>query len=184
MKFAEKMDFKSFDWRILKKYTSTSAVNDFNHFLENLPQHVTQSMLIAGGIAWLAAGITGVYTVVKTQELTKLRTELQEAEAINPVVPNVSNVPVSTAEITAFAEKLDKFYKNLGIKGQGSTITISGAQTLFFGEFREAVGHVLNGGQGWRVEIEKLCIGRECDKMPLSATLKINKVSVTNPLEN
>jgi len=37
-------------------------------------------------------------------------------------------------------------------------------------------------GQGWRVSLENLCVGRECDKRhKLAVSLKVNKVSVEKP---
>jgi hypothetical protein len=39
-----------------------------------------------------------------------------------------------------------------------------------------------NGGSGWRVSLDKMCVGRECgDKDKLGVSLKVNKVSVENP---
>lgn len=172
---------KNFDWRSLKKYTSPRAMEDLNSFLENLPEHVSKSMLIAAGLAWALAGGTGIYTTIQLQNLTTLRVEFEEAKAINPIIPKVETLAVSSATVSKFAEEIDTIYNGLNIKAQGSSITITGTETRAFGQFREAVGHVLNGGQEWRVDIDKICIGRECEKFPLSASLKIHKISISNP---
>ena len=65
----------------------------------------------------------------------------------------------------------------------GSAVSITSKATAGYAEFREAVGHVQNGGQGWRVNVDKLCVGRECKSFPLAALLKINKVSVEMPTQ-
>ena len=58
---------------------------------------------------------------------------------------------------------------------------ITSTRTTNFGEFREAIGHVYNGGVGWRVGLDKLCVGRECDqKHKLAVALSLKQVSVEN----
>lgn len=178
------LDFKSlksFDWRSLKKYTSSQSADDLNAFLEKLPQNVGQTMLVITGVAWAAAGALGLYTTVQLQNLTELRAELEEAEALKPAVPVIQDVAVDTQAIKAFVDKMVETYNGIDIKASGSSIIITAKSTAQFGRFREAVGHVQNGGSGWRVNIDRLCVGRECGKEPLAASLKINKVSVQRP---
>jgi hypothetical protein len=172
---------KSFDWRSLQKYTSPKAADDLNVFLEKLPQNAGKTMLIIAGIAWAAAGSMGLYTTMQLQQLTKLRMALQEADALKPIVPAVKDVPVDKAEVENFIAKTQDTYGGLKIKAVGPVITITADSTGFFGQFREAIGHVQNGGSGWRVNIDRLCVGRECAQQPLGAALKINKVSVEKP---
>lgn len=169
---------KEFDWRSLQKYTSPKASRDFNSFLEKLPQNAGQTMLIIAGVAWATAGATGLFTTVQIQKLTEVRAELQEANAVQPSVPQIKDVAVSPKEVETFVEKVQNTYRGLKISSNGPRITITATTTAAFGQFREAVGHVQNGGSGWRVNIDKFCVGRECKKYPLFASLRINKVSV------
>lgn len=175
------MDLKSFDWRSLKKYLQPQAANDLNSFLERLPQTAGNPVLIAGGIAWAMAGMLGLYTFIQTQQMIELRAKLKDTAALVPVVPKITDVAVSAAEVDKFAKDLAEIYRGLTIKAAGSTIQITTADTARFAEFREAIGHVQNGGSGWRVSVERLCVGRECDREKLAALLKINKVSVVSP---
>ncbi len=175
------MDFKSFDWRALKKYTSPKAAGDLNHFIESLPHRVGQSALVAAGIAWATGAAIGLYATVETKKLTEMRADLLETEALKPSVPAVKDVPVGQEDLKKFAETLSSLYPDLNIKQQGASLNITSDQTTNFGQFREAVGHVQNGGTGWRVTVDKLCVGRECDREKLAALLKINKVSVEKP---
>lgn len=170
--------FKDFDWRSLKKLTNANAADDFNHFLEKLPQNTSQTLLIIAGITWAAAGAIGLFTTVQLQKLTEIRAELQEAEVLKPKVPQIKDVAVNGAEVTKFVDRTKDTYGGLTITARGPTISITADTTAAFGQFREAIGHVQNGGSGWRVNIEKFCVGRECERYPLSAQLKINKVSV------
>ena len=172
---------KSFDWRSLQKYTSPQAAGDFNAFLEKLPGNVGQSMLLMAGVAWAAAGAMGIFTTLQLKELTTLRTSLQSADAMKPSVPVIKDVPLPPKDISDFVDKMNGIYEGLSIKATGSTIVITATDTAAFGQFREAIGHIQNGGSGWRVTIDRLCVGRECDKQPLAASLKINKVSVDKP---
>jgi hypothetical protein len=175
------LDLKSFDWRVLKKVMDPKASADLNVFLEKLPQTAGQTVLIAAGIAWAGAAMLGLYTAVQTQELIKLRAELKSTEAMRPIVPTISDVPVSTGQIQSFAESMAATYRGLQIRPQGAGVFIMSPNTGNFGEFREAIGHVQNGGSGWRVSIERLCVGRECEREKLAALLRINTVSVDTP---
>ncbi|MEM8833360.1 MAG: hypothetical protein AAGB32_02350 [Pseudomonadota bacterium] len=176
------MDFKSFDLGKYKKYFGAHSSQDLNRFLEALPQNAGQTVLIAAGIAWGMAAAAGLYAAVQAQSLTELRATLKETQALKPSVPTIKNVAIPKTEVEKFVEQAKKTYRGLDIKSQGSTVIITAASTSNFAEFREAIGHVQNGGNGWRVSLEKLCVGRECDKRSkLAASLKVNKVSVENP---
>jgi hypothetical protein len=175
------LNFKSFDMRMLQKLMQPSAANDFNAFLEKLPVLVGNQVLMAGGIAWAAAAALGLYTFIDTKKLIEMRAELKNTEALKPMVPKITDIPVSAAEVDKFAKELADIYRGLSIKSQGSSIYITASDTSHFAEFREAIGQVQNGGSGWRVSVDKLCVGRECDRDKLAALLKINKVSVDKP---
>ena len=172
------MDFKSFDWRLLKRYVSPQATQDLNHFLENLPQHTGNSILVAAAVIWACAGGLGLYTFVQSRALAELRTELVNTESVVPKVPKVTNVAESPSQVKDFVESIKGFYKDLEIKANGSSVMISGNDTRFFPEFREAIGHVQNGGPAWRINIETICVGRECKGKPLAIELKVNTVSI------
>ena len=170
--------FKDFDWRSLKKYTSPQAADDLNAFLEKLPQNAGQTMLIIAGVTWGVAGAVGLYTTVQLQKLTEIRAAYQEAEALKPSVPKVQDVPVNPKEVEDFVKKITDTYTGLKISASGPTISLTATTLNSFGQFREAMGHVQNGGTGWNVNVQSFCVGRECERYPLSASLRINKVSV------
>ncbi len=173
------MNFKSFNWKYIQRYTSSKATGDFNRFLEKLPQNAGQTVLIAAAIAWGTAAALGLFTAIQTQKMIDLRAELKATEALKPSVPKIKTVGINKKDVEKFVTKAKESYKGLDIKANGSTIIITGQSTVNFTEFREAVGHVQNGGNGWRVSLEKLCVGRECDKQyKVAASLQVNKVSV------
>lgn len=172
---------QSFDWRSLKKYANPKVADDINAFLEKMPQNAGKTMLVIVGVAWATAGAVGLFTVMQLQEITKLRAELQSAEALKPIVPVITDIPVSGKDVESFVEKMKDVYEGIEIRANGASIVLTGTDTSSFAQFREAIGHVQNGGSGWRVSIDRLCVGRECDKQPLGASLKINKVSVEKP---
>ncbi len=172
---------KSYNFASLQKYLQPKAADDLNHFLEGLPHTVGHQVLIAAGIAWVAAGAFGLYTFIETKKMIELRAKLSDMKSLKPLVPEIKNVPVTPDEVSTFVQELSEIYRGLSIKSQGSTIQITAADTSRFAEFREAVGHVQNGGAGWQVSVERLCVGRECDRDKLAVLLKINKVSVDKP---
>lgn len=175
------MNFKVQNFQSLQKYLQPKAVGDFNNLLESLPQTVGNRVLIAAGIAWIAAGALGLYTFIETGKMIELRAKLSDMKSLKPLVPKIKDVPVTQEEVGKFTQELSTIYRGLSIKSQGSTIQITASDTSRFAEFREAVGHVQNGGNGWRVSVDRLCVGRECDKDKLAVLLKINKVSVDKP---
>lgn len=177
------MDFKSFDFNAaLRKITDPKSTGDLNLFLEKLPQNAGQTVLIAAGIAWAMAGALGLFTAIETSQMTEMREKLKDMQALKPHVPKIKDVPISKTEVEKFVAEIKDVYKGLDIRANGSVILITAKNTAQFAEFREAVGHVQNGGSGWRVSVDKLCVGRECDRQhKLGASLKINKVSVEKP---
>jgi hypothetical protein len=175
------LNFKSSNFRSLQKYLQPKAAGDLNLFLESLPKTAGNQVLIAAGIAWIAAGAFGLYTFIETKKMIELRAKLSDIKALKPLVPTIKDAPVAADEVGKFAKELSEIYRGLNIRSQGSTIQITATDTSRFAEFREAVGHVQNGGSGWQVNVERLCVGRECDKDKLAILLKINKVSVDKP---
>lgn len=176
------LDLKKIDLSIMKKLMDPKSAGDLNAFLEKLPQNAGQTILIAAGIAWAMAGALGLYATIQAKALTELRAELKEAEALTPIVPTIKDVPIATAEVEAFIKKVTDSYKGLTLSVNGSNIVITSPQTSNFAQFREAISHMQNGGSGWRVSLEKLCVGRECGQSEkLAVSLKVNKVSVENP---
>lgn len=169
---------KSFDWRSLSRFASPQAAEDLNVFLEKLPQNSGKTMIGIAIVAWCVAGGVGLYTTVQMQKLTELRAQLQSAEAVKPRVPKITDVAVNATEVQTFAESAKEIYQGLSIRSNGASIEVSAKTTAAFGQFREAIGHIQNGGSGWRVNIEKFCVGRECTPEPLYTIVKISKVSV------
>jgi hypothetical protein len=172
---------KSFDVRVLKRYLNPQASDDLNRFLEKLPQHAGNTVLIAAGIAWGAAAALGLFAMMQTKQLTELRGELQASEALKPVVPVVKMAPASPAEIKEFIENIKNIYTNMNINGNANTVTIQSKDTGQFNQFREAIGHVVNGGNGWKIRIESFCVGRECAQNTLNAVLKVEKLQINKP---
>ncbi|MDH5722469.1 MAG: hypothetical protein OEY94_03995 [Alphaproteobacteria bacterium] len=172
------MKLKKFNWQSLKRYMDPKAVDDMNIFLEKLPQNTNKTLLIITGVVWVSAAGLGLFTTVKIQEFSELSSQREESAALVPSVPQIKDKAVSPQEVASFVEELQETYKGLEIKGNSSNIVIRAKSTAQFGEFREAIGHVQNGGSGWRVNVDKLCIGKECKQFPLAVALKINRISV------
>lgn len=176
------MNSKSVNWNAaLKKLTSPKAGQDLNDFLERMPQTAGHTILIAAGIAWASAAAIGLFTTVQIQNMTELRSQLKDAQALRPIVPTIRDVPINPEDIKVFADDLTRIYPDLSIRNSGGSLQITAKSTANFAQFREAVGHVQNGGSGWRVSAERLCVGRECANDKLAILLKINKVSVDKP---
>ncbi len=171
-----------FDFSQFQKYFSMKSSDDLSHFLEKLPHHAGHTVLIAAGIVWAIAAAGGLYMTIQIQQLTELRAELKDTKALKPIVPIIKNVAVSDAELKKFVERAQKGYRGVTMTTKKSEIVVSAPKTINFTEFREAIGHVLNGRPGWKVSISKMCVGRECSSaQKLTVSMKVNKVSVEKP---
>ncbi|MCD8497641.1 MAG: hypothetical protein LRZ85_05880 [Alphaproteobacteria bacterium] len=177
---AFKMDPKAVEGAI-RKLSNPNAAGDLNKFLEKMPLNVGHTMLIIAGVAWGVAGAAGLFATVQAQKLTELGAKLQEAHALQPIVPQIVDVPIPADQVTAFVESIKDVYQGVKIQPSGSSVSLNSTNTANFGQFREALGHIQNGGSGWRVSVGSLCVGRECQGPPLQASLNINKVDVKTP---
>lgn len=175
------MKMQGVDLKAMGKYFSPRALDDLNGFIEKLPQNAGQTILIAAAVAWGFVGALGLFTTMKAQDLNNLRAQLQDAKALKPIVPVLSEVPIDQKSIEEFSKKLNQTYKTLDSRSQGNKITITAVQTSAFNLFREAVLQVQNGGLGWKVSLDKMCVGRECKQNQLSISLKINKITIDKP---
>lgn len=174
----KRFNFKNIDFKRIARLLNPRSFNNLDTFLESLPQNTNKTLLIITAVIWVCAGALGLFATVKMQEVSQLSVERREAKVLLPAVPRIQDKPVRAKEVMAFVDELQKTYKGLEIKGSSSNIIVTAKSTAMFGQFREAIGHIQNGGLGWRVNVDKLCVGKECSPNPLAASLKINKVSV------
>lgn len=179
------LDFKklsNFDWRVLKRYFNAEAVKDLDRFLDALPRRTGKLSLIAAAVMWTAAAIMILFAYTKSLEMTDIQKKLQEAEALTPSVPKIESSYVPDSVLQPFVQKMNKVYPNIRIDHRkGSKITIQANSTKLYTQWRAAIDHFAYGNGDWRVGIEEMCAGRECDGMPLMTTIRIEKVSITLP---
>lgn len=155
-------DFKQLNATI-NKYLSPQGMNDMNLFLEQMPMRAGYGVLIAGGVVWLIAGLAVVYATTVAKDVAGIRAELIKSEALKPVVPKLVKTPVPANQVTRFVERVNPLYKDVTINGSGGNIKVGASSGRYFGAFREAINHAYNGGQRWRLSLESLCVGRECE---------------------
>jgi hypothetical protein len=168
-----------FDMNTINKYFSAQSANDLNAFIESMPMRAGYGVLIAAGIAWLLAGLAVVYATTVAANVAEIRTELIKTEALKPLVPKISEVAVPDDEIEKFVEMTNPLYQNVNISHDKNAIKFNANSGRFFGAFREAINHAYNGGQGWRLSLQSLCVGRECEKQGfLSGEFTVNRITV------
>jgi hypothetical protein len=172
---------KGFDIRSFQKYLTPQATDDFNKFLEKIPQNAGHGVLIAAGIAWGMVAALGLFTMMQAKDLTELRASLQGEEALKPVVPVITMSAVPAEDLKRMVEGLKGIYSGLTINASGGKITVQSKDTASYAEFREALGHVVNGGASWKIGVEGFCVGRECKPNSLDASLKVEKLRVDKP---
>ena len=170
-------DLNSFN-ALVNKYLSPQSMMDMNRFLEELPARAGYGVLIAGGIVWLIAGLGIVYATTLAQNVSDIRTELIKTEALKPVVPTISTQSVSSDDITKFAARINPLYRDVNISALRNTLSLTSSSGRYFGAFREAMNHAYNGGTRWRLAIDYLCVGRECQNGFLQGSFKVNTLSI------
>lgn len=175
------MSIKNFDMRVINRYLSSQASDDLNRFLEQMPTNVGKTALIAGGVAWAISAVLGLNMFMQSKQLTELRGQLETAEAVKPLVPIIKANPVDAAELKAWTEEAQKAYPGLTISANANTVSIMSKDTAAYAQFRESIGHVLNGGQNWKASVESFCLGRECQQNALEAILKMEKLTIDKP---
>jgi hypothetical protein len=173
----KKFDLNSFN-ALVNKYLSPQGMNDLNRFLEEFPARAGYGVLIAGGIVWLIAGLGIVYATTLAKNVSDIRTELIKTEALKPVVPTISTQAVSSDEIANFAARTNPLYKDINITSIRDTINVASSSGRYFGAFRESINHAYNGGTRWRLAIDYLCVGRECQNGFLQGSFKVNTLSI------
>lgn len=176
LKSLPKLDVKK-----LNSLFSPRSFNDLNSFIEKLPQNAGQTVLIAAAIAWVFTAALGLFTTMKAQDLNNLRAQLQDAKALKPIVPVLKEMPVDTKKLQDLATKLSEIYKNLEIRVNGNTLIVSAGTTSLFNPFREAIMQIGNSESGWKIDVQSMCLGRECPQKQLSITLKIAKINIDKP---
>lgn len=162
----------------INKYLSPQGMNDMNRFLEQMPMRAGYGVLIAGGIVWFIAGLAVVYATTVAKDVAEIRAELIKSEALKPVVPKIVKTPVSVDMVQKFVDTVDPLYKDIAISGSGGKINITSSSGRYFGAFREAINHAYNGGQRWRLSLESLCVGRECEGGFLKGSFSVNTLKV------
>jgi len=171
-----------FDLALLKRYTSPHAYKDLDVFIEQLPMRAGNGIVVCGIAAWVIAGLCIVYVVMQANHVMGLRADILKAEALKPTVPVISQVPIDPAEIDTFTKAMTEFYPQLNFVNANGRIEIRAPKTDFYGAFREAVGHMFNGGTGWRVNVEEMCVGRECKNgTALYGAFTIDRLRVDKP---
>ncbi|MCB1559183.1 MAG: hypothetical protein KDJ50_09710 [Alphaproteobacteria bacterium] len=152
-----------------------------NDFLEKLPQHSGKGALIAAGISWGMVAALGLFSVMQMQKLTDLRAELLQSEALKPMVPSISYMEIDKKELDSVVEDFKQVYPGINFTVAKGALTVQSRSTTDYAKFREALGHLVNAGAGWRVNVESLCVGRECKTNALEAKVKIQKLKIDKP---
>ncbi len=173
---------RSFEWKKIADVFRAQSANDLHSFLEKIPHQAGRPVMIAACVAWGFAAVFGLYMAVQVQQMVEMRQELTDAKSLNTYVPAIKSEPVSEEEVRRFVETARRGYQGINMEADGANIIITAPSIRNFTAFREAIGHVQNGGNRWQVTMDKLCVGKECDEnVPLATILQVNKVSVEKP---
>jgi hypothetical protein len=168
----------AFDLNSMKRLFSTRAMKDAEELVMEMPERAGQSILIAGGIAWLIAAAGFVYVTMDAQKLAELRSEVFKTESLRPVVPTIVRQPVDKAQIDGFLAQNNDRYNNVLMEYKNNRLAVRTSSSSAFWAWREAIGHVFNGGEGWRINVHSLCVGRECKGDFLNGQFEVNTLTV------
>lgn len=174
----------SFNWGKLQKYLNPQAIKDFDKLLDNMPVTVGYNAIVAAALMWLVAGGAFLFASNETKRATELRAELLAVEALKPPVPEVIYTPVSKAALEEMAKRVNEIgYPELTLRADADGVMKITGPTSALGSFRNAIGQMAFGDKNWRVELQTLCAGRECEGSGLSADLKISAARIVSSEE-
>lgn len=170
------------DQAALKRLLSPSAYKNLDTFVEQLPLRAGHAAVIAGGACLLFAALSVTYVVMQANNIMSLRADILKAEALKPTVPVINKAPVADAEVAAFIKKIESLYSQINLVPAGARVEMRASNVDKYGAFREAVGHLFNGGKGWRVTVEEMCVGRECkNNTPVFGAFTVHTLRVDKP---
>lgn len=171
-----------FDMALIKRWLSPEGYQGFDAFIENLPSRVSQTVLIAAGVAWAIGGVGMVYANMQSEKVAKLRDELMKTEALKPMVPTIAENPVPATEITSKMEMIKKVFKDLTITPGEGTVIISSEDPKMYGAFLQTIYTVMGLGDGYKITMKEMCQGRDCklksNKPFLYASFDVKKLEV------
>lgn len=167
------------DYKQYQRYFSSQAVKDFDHFLDNLPQNAGKMTLIAAGVIWLVAAISVLFAVTEVNKLSTITAEKISVEALTPKLPKLVERPVDSKVLTAYITDIKDGYPKLTITAQKSgEVNVGAPTTASYTEWRRFLDQLQYGADNWRVDIKKLCIGRECSGSKIQSTLVVSEVRI------
>lgn len=167
-----------FDLNSLNKYLSPQGLGDLNKFIEEMPMRAGYAACVVAGVVWFIAGLGIVYATTVAKDVAEIRAELVKSEALKPVVPQIQQTAVNANDIKQFVDRVNPLYRDVEITASNNVITFKSNSGRYFGAFREAVNHAYNGGQGWRLSLQSICVGRECKSGFLSGQFAVNRLTV------
>lgn len=141
-----------------------------------------QAAVIAGAVCLLFAALSVTYVVMQANNIMSLRADILKAEALKPTVPVINKAPVVDAEVAAFVKKIEGLYSQVSFAANGARVEMRASNVDKYGAFRESVGHLFNGGKGWRITVEEMCVGRECkNNTPVFGAFTVHTLRVDKP---
>lgn len=173
---------QKFDLDRLKRLTSAEGMKGFDEFVDAMPQRLSQSLLIIAGVVWALVGVAIVFANIKTEDIANLRSEVLKTEAVRPNVPNISETPVSTAEIRTKIATTQDVYENINFTISDGRIEISTNDNKQYGPFIQTIYSIMSLGSGYKITLNSYCEGANCQESGnrafLSATFNVNKLEV------
>lgn len=145
-----------------QRLLTPQGFKDIESFVDQLPVRAGQGVLLAAALAWLVAGCMILFASMEAKDVLGIRKSIMEVEALKPSIPTLNKAAVDSLEVERVGKKLAELYPQLRISTSASTVEIVADTLEKYGVFREAVGHLMNAGKKWRIDIVSMCAGREC----------------------
>ena len=170
------------DAATVKRLLSPHSYKNLDTFVEQMPLRAGQGAIIAGIASWVLACLAVTYVVMQANNIMTLRADILKAEALKPTVPVINKVPAADADVAEFVKKIAELYPQINFVSAANRIEMRAGSTDKYGAFREAVGHIFNGGKGWRVDVDTMCVGRECKaNTPVYGAFTVYTLRVDKP---
>ena len=165
--FSSKLMMKALSPRLMNK-----AVKVFDN-----------AMLVVVGAAWTAALLLLLFTIYTVNATVKERRALLEAEASEPIVPNIVAKSPDTGEIQPIVGRLQKRFPEISfVLGNDRSLTVASGDGAKFRLWLTVLSYIDTVSPQYRWSMREFCVGMKCGaNTPMRAILTAEKITFSVP---
>lgn len=129
---------------------------------------------------WAVAIGLFIATSYQLYMLSAMKAGVETGQTQISNTPYIDYYSVSQQDLQDYITLIQSDYRALDIEiAEGGIIHVRSKETTAYRAFRQFLDHLQYGGALWRVDVKKLCLGRDCSPNQIEATLRVVDVRVS-----